>query len=47
MKAGQRAASNFQNFNDIDTAFYGTVAAKKKKKTGQHPTILNSRLVSV
>ena len=46
MKAGQRAASNFQNFNDIDTAFYGTVAAKKKKNS-QHPTILNSRLVSV
>ena len=45
MKAGQRADSNFHNFNDIDTACYGTVAVKKR--TGQHPTILTSRLVSV
>ena len=30
MKAGQRADSNFHNFNDIDTACYETVAVKKK-----------------
>ena len=46
MKAGQRADSNFQNFNDIDTAYYGTVVVKKQE-FGQYPTILTLRLVSV
>ena len=43
MKAGQLADSNFQNFNDIDTAGHGTVAVKKKKKkiysTSYHPDL--------